>query len=192
MATATTPKPSGRRSSWSWATTATPRGTATTTRPRSRSSRCSPGRSSWPRSRSSRRAGAASPSPKPHPCSIGRSAWSRSGRRSWSARGARPQDTGGGHPGSVSSPCQSMYAAFFVARNLCTTFLGRFAAKNYKTLCYWPHPLDSMPVDGLAGIPSLRVTSVARLYPLPPRVLSATTNFAPEARIYSRVPKKSA
>ena len=53
---------SGRRSSCSWATGTTPTGTgtamrpprstgtATTTRPRSRSRRCSPGRSSWPRS----------------------------------------------------------------------------------------------------------------------------------------------
>ena len=39
---------------------------------------------------SSRRAGAARPSPQPRPCSIGRSALRRSGRRSRSARGARP------------------------------------------------------------------------------------------------------
>ena len=39
---------------------------------RSRSRRCSPGRSSWPRSRSSPGAGAASLSPQPRPCSSGR------------------------------------------------------------------------------------------------------------------------
>ena len=42
------------------------------TRPRSRSSRCSPGRSSWPRSRSSPRATAARLSPPPSRCSSGR------------------------------------------------------------------------------------------------------------------------
>ena len=42
------------------------------TRPLSRSRRCSPGRSSWPRSRSSPGAGAASLSPQPRPCSNGR------------------------------------------------------------------------------------------------------------------------
>ena len=44
-------------------------------KPRSRSRRCSPGRSAWPRSRSSPKAGAAIPSPKPCPCSIGRSGY---------------------------------------------------------------------------------------------------------------------
>ena len=44
----------------------------TATRPRSRSSRCSSGRSSWPRSRSSQGAGAASPSPQLSRCSSGR------------------------------------------------------------------------------------------------------------------------
>ena len=74
--------PSGRRSSWSSTPATTPTatdtqpsrstGTATTTRPRSRSSRCSPGRSSWPRSRSSPRATAARLSPPPSRCSSGR------------------------------------------------------------------------------------------------------------------------
>ena len=77
------------------------------------SSRCSPGRSSWPRSRSSPRAGAASRSPQPRPCSIGRWTWRKSERRSRSARGARPQDTGGGHHDAVSSPCTSMCGGLF-------------------------------------------------------------------------------
>ena len=47
-------------------------GMDTATRPRSRSSRCSSGRSSWPRSRSSQGAGAASPSPQLSRCSSGR------------------------------------------------------------------------------------------------------------------------
>ena len=49
---------------------------------------CSSGPSSWPRSRSSRRAGAASLSPPPSRCSSGRSPWSRNGRLSRSAREA--------------------------------------------------------------------------------------------------------
>ena len=57
-----------------------------------RSSRCSPGRSSWPRSRSS--PGAARPRPRHCPCSSGR--WNRSGRKSRSARDARPQIHGRG------------------------------------------------------------------------------------------------
>ena len=77
-ATVTTLTPSGRRSSWSWVAATTPTatdtqpsrsmGTATATRLRSRSRRCSPGRSSWPRSRSSPRAAAARRSPLPRPC----------------------------------------------------------------------------------------------------------------------------
>ena len=43
-----------------------------------------------------RRAGAGSQSPQPRPCSSGRSPLSRKERRSRSARGARPQHTGGG------------------------------------------------------------------------------------------------
>ena len=75
--------------------------TATTTRPRSRSSRCSPGRSSWPRSRSS--PGAARPRPRHCPCSSGR--WNRSGRKSRSARDARPQGHGRGRRnGAAASP----------------------------------------------------------------------------------------
>ena len=69
---------------------------ASTTRPTSRSSRSSPGRSSWPKSRSSPRAGAARPRPRHCPSSSGR--WSRSGRRSRSARDARPQGHGGRTP----------------------------------------------------------------------------------------------
>ena len=94
-ATVTTLTPSGRRSSWSWVAATTPTatdtqpsrstGTATATRPRSRSRRCSPGRSSWPRSRSSPRAAAARRSPQPRPCSIGRWTWRKSERRSRSA-----------------------------------------------------------------------------------------------------------
>ena len=85
---------------------------------RSRSSRCSPGRSSWPKSRSSRRAGAARPRPRHCPSSSGR--WNRSGRKSRSARGARPQ----GHRGkgvatsAMASPCTAMYAAFFAFQDL--------------------------------------------------------------------------
>ena len=82
-ATATTLTASGRRSSSSWTpATCPPTGTAmrlsrstatdTATRPLSRSRRCFPGPSSWPRSRSSRSAGAARRSPLPRPCSIGR------------------------------------------------------------------------------------------------------------------------
>ena len=63
---------------------------------RSRSSRSSPGRSSWPKSRSSPRAGAARPRPRHCPCSSGR--WNRSGRRSRSARDARPHGHGGRTP----------------------------------------------------------------------------------------------
>ena len=64
--------------------------TATTrTSPRRRSSRCSPGPSSWPKSRSS--PGAARPRLRHCPCSSGR--WNRSGRKSRSARDARPQWT---------------------------------------------------------------------------------------------------
>ena len=94
-ATVTTLTPSGRRSSWSWVAATTPTatdtqpsrsmGTATATRLPSRSRRCSPGRSSWPRSRSSPRAAAARRSPLPRPCSIGRWTWRKSERRSWSA-----------------------------------------------------------------------------------------------------------
>ena len=72
------------------ATTGT--GTATTTRPRSRSSRCFPGRSSWPKSRSSPGAGAARPRPRHCPCSSGRWRWSE--RKSRSAQDARPLGTG--------------------------------------------------------------------------------------------------
>ena len=56
------------------------------------SGRRSPGPSSWPRSRRNTRAGAGSQSPQPRPCSSGRSplSWIGSGRRSRSARGARP------------------------------------------------------------------------------------------------------
>ena len=43
--------------------------------------------------------------------------WSRNGRRRRSARGARPQDTGGGHHDAVSSPCWSMYAGLLLSGN---------------------------------------------------------------------------
>ena len=66
--------------------------TDTTTKPTSRSGRCSPGPSSWPRSRSSRRAARASRSPQPSRCSSGQ--WSLSGRRSRSASNADRRDTG--------------------------------------------------------------------------------------------------
>ena len=90
--------------------TSTATGTATTTRPRSRSSRCSPGRSSWPRSRSS--PGAARPRPRHCPCSSGR--WNRSERKSRSTRAARPQHAGGGsRRRSDCLPLASMYGAFF-------------------------------------------------------------------------------
>ena len=80
--TATTnPSASGQASSWSWTPATCPptapatrqsRSMATTTRPRSHSRRCSPGRSSWPRSRSSPRAARASLSQQPSRCSSGR------------------------------------------------------------------------------------------------------------------------
>ena len=70
------------------------------------SGRRSPGPSSWPRSRSSPRSAAGSQSPQPRPCSSGRSPLSRigSGRRSRSARGARPEDTVGGHHDAMRYP----------------------------------------------------------------------------------------
>ena len=63
-----------RQRSTETATTACPGQLDTGTRPRSRSSRCSPGRSSWPRSRSSPGTGPEAPARRPRPCSIGRSA----------------------------------------------------------------------------------------------------------------------
>ena len=84
--------PTGRATRLSRATA-----TATTTKPLRRSSRCSRGRSSWPRNRRSPRAGDGSPRPRRHPCSSGRSPWSRSGRRSRSARGDDRNATGGSH-----------------------------------------------------------------------------------------------
>ena len=57
-----------------------------------------------------RRAARANPNPRPSRCSSGR--WNRSESRS--ARGARPQHTGGGTPRSrCSSPCTAMCAALF-------------------------------------------------------------------------------
>ena len=80
------------------------------------SGRRSLGPSSWPRSRSSPRAAAGSQSPQPRPCSRGRSPLNRigSGRRSRSARGARPEDTMGGHHDAVSSHCSSKHGHFLL------------------------------------------------------------------------------
>ena len=88
-----------------------------TTRPRSRSSRCSPGRSSWPRSRSSRGAAAARPRRRHCPCSNGR--WNGSGRPSRSAQDARPPCRG---RVSLMERCPPpwliMYAALFAFQPL--------------------------------------------------------------------------
>ena len=54
--------------------------------------------------------------PQPRPCSIGRSTWSRSGRRSWSARDARPGYYRGSHSFQHDGClCSSMYAIFCVS-----------------------------------------------------------------------------
>ena len=57
------------------------------------SGRCSPGRNSWPESRSSPGDGPAGPSPHPSRSSSGR--WNGSGRQNWSERQARSADPRG-------------------------------------------------------------------------------------------------
>ena len=56
------------------------------------------------RSRSSPRSAAGSQSPQPRPCSSGRTPWCRHWRRIRSARGARPEDTVGGHHDAMRYP----------------------------------------------------------------------------------------
>ena len=50
--------------------------------------------------------------PQPRPCSSGRTPWCRLWRRS--ARGARPEDTVGGHHDAISSHCSSMHGHFLL------------------------------------------------------------------------------
>ena len=106
------------RRAWSWATAmrlSRSTATDTTTGLLRRSSRCSPGRSSWPRSWSSPKPAAASRRARRHPCSIGRSVWNKKERRSWSARDARPQYDRGSHRlNTVAAPARLCVRAFLL------------------------------------------------------------------------------
>ena len=114
------------------------------TRLRSRSSRCSPGRSSWPRSRSNRRAAAASGSPLQRPSSSGRSAWNRSGRRNRSARNARPHRNRGRLSLQVRWPppaCTYMRAFLFAQNH-----------QSWRSLANPPTVRSPLSVSFLRGV----------------------------------------